>query len=580
MTITTKTSPDLNSPGKPGESSQNSENKNSQSPRSNPVCLEVPITIRSLPAEAGGQAQPIREEARTVIVFDNGAVVRSTNNMPIGQTVILSNSNGRDVVCRVVGGRNLPSIKGYVEVEFIEPVNDFWGIHQDSNPGAVTAPPVAALGFRKTSISQPSVISHEAASLEETATPASVSLGSAPSFEDIPGLLSMPASLTPRGSKAEAAKPGPQKTANDVSDYDLSESATPTSVANWRPPSADLPAEKRMSSATMEASSNNTSTPVPSRDFLSKGLMAYEQPRSSSSSSSGRMPLIVGVAALTLAGVGAVVFFMHRTTAPVAVAKTAGMSQPTAPEPPPANKPPEPAQAPQEQTAQAPADTQLQAQPVVVDQSQPVASVASIPAAVTNPETPDSRQDQRNVRRQDKKTVVTKQPDLTSERRPVIPNLKMGSPSAPKQNLANPGEGTVPLTEIASTEAGGTSTPAGLLTSAGRISNPPAAPGSAPAPPAVAPVPAVKTAREPKMISSVRPVYPATAKQTNVQGVVTVSASIDENGKVAGAKALNGPLLLRQAAVDAVKQWKYSPGLEDGKPAPSQVTVNVEFRLN
>ena len=78
------------------------------------------------------QTQPIREEGRTVIVFDNGAVLRSTNNMPVGQTVILSNPNGRDVVCRVVGGRNLPSVKGYVEVEFIEAVNDFWGIHQDA----------------------------------------------------------------------------------------------------------------------------------------------------------------------------------------------------------------------------------------------------------------------------------------------------------------------------------------------------------------------------------------------------------------------------------------------------------------
>jgi protein TonB len=75
-------------------------------------------------------------------------------------------------------------------------------------------------------------------------------------------------------------------------------------------------------------------------------------------------------------------------------------------------------------------------------------------------------------------------------------------------------------------------------------------------------------------------VYPATARQSSIQGSVTVAANIDENGKVASATALNGPLLLRQAAVDAVKQWKYSPGLLDGKPVPSQVTVGVEFRLN
>ena len=145
MTLTIKNSPDLNSLGKPGASSQNSENKSGESPRTNPVCLEVGVTIRSLPNEAGGQTQPIREEGRTVIVFDNGAVLRSTNNLPIGQTVILSNPNGRDVVCRVVGGRNLPNVKGYVEVEFIEPVNDFWDIHQAGNPAGATASPATPL---------------------------------------------------------------------------------------------------------------------------------------------------------------------------------------------------------------------------------------------------------------------------------------------------------------------------------------------------------------------------------------------------------------------------------------------------
>jgi protein TonB len=82
------------------------------------------------------------------------------------------------------------------------------------------------------------------------------------------------------------------------------------------------------------------------------------------------------------------------------------------------------------------------------------------------------------------------------------------------------------------------------------------------------------------LISSVRPAYPEAAKASSIQGSVSVSASIDANGKVVDAKALSGPMLLRQAAVQSVKQWKYSPGLIDGKQAPSQVTVNVEFRLN
>jgi TonB family protein len=284
------------------------------------------------------------------------------------------------------------------------------------------------------------------------------------------------------------------------------------------------------------------------------------------------MPLIVGGAALVLAGLGAGIFLMHRTAAPVPDEKTTVVSQPSMPEPPAANSAPEPVQAPQEEAAQV--ATQPQTQPVAGEQAQPVAAVAPIPAVVTSPAITDSRTESRNLRRQEKNAVATKRPDLSSSRRPMIPNLKMGSPTAPNKNLSNSGEGIAPMTDIASTGGVGGALPAGLLTSAGRISNQPASPS------AQAAIAAAKTVRDPKLISSTRLVYPAAARQSNIQGSVHVSATIDADGKVVGAKALSGPLLLQQAAVDLVKQWKYSPGLIDGKPASSQVTVNVEFRLN
>jgi TonB family protein len=218
---------------------------------------------------------------------------------------------------------------------------------------------------------------------------------------------------------------------------------------------------------------------------------------------------------------------------------------------------------------------QAQAQQVAVDQLQPVAAIAPVPAVIASSVPTDLQPESRSARRQEKKAIVTKQPDLAPSRRPTIPNLKMGSPITPNQNQANQSEGTAPLADIASTETVGGAPPAGLLTSAGRTSNPPAPPPSA-----LAPIAVPKTASSPKLISSARLAYPATAKQSNIQGSVTVSANVDANGIVVSATALNGPLLLRQAAVDSVKQWKYSPGLIDGKPAPSQVTVSVEFRMN
>ena len=76
MTVSIKNPAESNNPGKPDANSQNSQGNSGQSPRTNPVCLELGVSIRSLPSDAGGQAQPIREEGKTVIVFDNGAVLR------------------------------------------------------------------------------------------------------------------------------------------------------------------------------------------------------------------------------------------------------------------------------------------------------------------------------------------------------------------------------------------------------------------------------------------------------------------------------------------------------------------------
>lgn len=578
VTLTIKDSPGMNSPNKPGTASQGSENKAGQSPRSNPVCLEVGVTIRSLPNQADGLTQPIREEGRTVIVFDNGAVLRSTNNMPIGLTVILSNPNGRDVVCRVVGGRNLPSVKGYVEVEFMEPVNDFWNIHQEGNsPASSAAPSAASPAPREIPAPPPPAPLRVPASLETPAKPASVSLGSGPTFDDIPGLVSTPTFSATRESKPEPARPPSERMAKDTSDYNRSEIASPMSLANWDSTPEEPPTEKHAIAAMRDALS--TTAQAPTHDFLSKGLMAYEQPGSSSDSSKGRMPLILGAAALVLVGVGAVVFYMRGGSDSVPVAKKASVTQPSMPQPSAAATAPEPAASPRDSAAEASTPAQTPEQPVAVEQSQSVANASAVPAVVTGPATMDSRPDPRNTRRQEKSAVVTKQPDLATSRRPVMPNLKIGSPSAPKKNLANLGEGAAPATEIASNEAVGAVPAAGLLTAAGRTSNPPAPPPSALVPPAPAPVAAPRVVSDAKLISAARPIYPATAKESGVQGAVTVAANVDATGKVTAARALNGPMLLREAAVNSVKQWKYSPALIDGKPAASLVTVNVEFKL-
>ena len=86
--------------------------------------------------------------------------------------------------------------------------------------------------------------------------------------------------------------------------------------------------------------------------------------------------------------------------------------------------------------------------------------------------------------------------------------------------------------------------------------------------------------KEPKKIKHVAPVYPDDALAARVQGVVILEAIIDENGDVFDAKVLRSVPLLDQAAVDAVRQWRFTPTLLNNAPVQVIMTVTVNFTLN
>jgi TonB family protein len=93
-----------------------------------------------------------------------------------------------------------------------------------------------------------------------------------------------------------------------------------------------------------------------------------------------------------------------------------------------------------------------------------------------------------------------------------------------------------------------------------------------------APLPVGGDVRAAKLISSVAPVYPILAKNQHVSGNVLIDALIDANGHVTTMKVISGPPLLQQAAMDAVRQWKYQPASLDGKAVPMHLTVTLQFR--
>ena len=83
--------------------------------------------------------------------------------------------------------------------------------------------------------------------------------------------------------------------------------------------------------------------------------------------------------------------------------------------------------------------------------------------------------------------------------------------------------------------------------------------------------------KAPKKIKDVKPVYPAIAQSARVAGVVTIEATIGPDGKVIDAKVVRSIPLLDQAALDAVRQWEYTPTLLNGVPVPVLVTVTINF---
>jgi len=84
---------------------------------------------------------------------------------------------------------------------------------------------------------------------------------------------------------------------------------------------------------------------------------------------------------------------------------------------------------------------------------------------------------------------------------------------------------------------------------------------------------------EPVIIKKVVPKYPEVAKKAGIAGVVILDCITDINGNVVSAMVRGGHPLLRQAAYEAVIQWKYNPYIVNGKACSVKFTVQVRFNL-
>ena len=88
------------------------------------------------------------------------------------------------------------------------------------------------------------------------------------------------------------------------------------------------------------------------------------------------------------------------------------------------------------------------------------------------------------------------------------------------------------------------------------------------------------TVRTPQKLRDVHPVYPTMARVARVEGTVIIEATIGIDGRLVDTRILRSIPLLDQAALDAVRQWEFTPSLLNGVPVPVIMTVTVTFTLS
>ena len=179
---------------------------------------------------------------------------------------------------------------------------------------------------------------------------------------------------------------------------------------------------------------------------------------------------------------------------------------------------------------------------------------------------------------------------------PALGDPNSAKPSSSSRPASNTQPASVPLTapEGITEEKG---PPADLLMSPGGDAGPGVPtgwPGGDPeagavAPPPVPPAPKTAEPRPPVRIGGgliapaktrhVAPVYPPVALAVHREGIVILEAVIAENGTVRDVRVLRSIPLLDQAAIDAVRQWQFTPTLLNGEPVPIVMTVTVNFQL-
>lgn len=546
--------------------------------RANPVALEVPVSVAGArPIASKDKRELFTEETTTVLVFKDGAVIQLSAAVAVGQLLFLTEKKTKkEVVCQVVHKRSHRPTACFVELEFTEPEENFWGVSFPAQPDSGRIPAAAeAVEAEETTEddrSEPVVApkSEDVAQLkgEVAALKAQLQelqLKKAAEDKDAQAQKLAAAEAAARAAAEAEAKQKAEEEARKKAERLMAEGESKPPTIGMRLPSAstELAPPAFLHSGNTEAAPAPTPAakedidpledllPKPALDFShapkpvdpNDPFNIYRPERQGP----GKKELAVGVAVLAVlifAGAGAwyknKLPFLHRTPKMSAPAQQSSPAEPVS-------------------TPSVPSATST------VDAA-PKGAATVQPAA----KGPAEQENNFTLGAASSRPAPSAVPPVIA---PPVGPVVPPPVESPAERAALAEKGRMRVVAPAKAGAG---TPGAEKTSKNR--------GKAKTSEESAPVPVaaeVSVSDQPvvpaKLLHAVQPIYPPDAMRNYITGDVRIEAEVDKQGHIGAMKILLGPKQFRQVAMDALKQYEYAPATQGGKPVTSKVTVTIKF---
>jgi len=486
-----------------------------------PVALETAVVATGArPGDTGAKRELFTEETQTVLVFENGAVIRLSAAVADGQLLFLTNKRtGKEVVTQVIRKRSFRPTSCYVDLEFTEPSPGFWGIE---------FPKVAA-------------ISPAAAKLadepEEGQAPAA-SVTPAPNAHEVERLKSEVAELQKKLKSLIANGQSPEAAAG-MANAAFPQGTRPTAEPEVSEELAKREAEQKALEQLLaqEAEQERLHGPTRLVSYPKKSLTIAMVKKAGKVATAGAFAAVIVAAGIAAYRFGLLDSFNGKTTAAKAAPAHAGAVTAPATHPIANTKPVATAAVP---SVSNPAPVADLARNSSIDLKGMPAEAKSSGEGIPGPDSGD-----------------------------ILPTVVIPKPAHAKANVsatsAAAGEARRNAGHVSSGLTAASAAPSAAQPSATSSENEMAA----------------GTASEdytgPKLLYAVKPVSPPEALRNYITGNVNLDAFIDATGHVKSVTVISGPDKLRKTAIEDVKQYVYEPARKNGKAVASHVQTSLQF---